>query len=227
MAKKKLNKFIYVNKDSFDKYYNGNVTQYSIDLQKEKEYVSDNIILKRVHVRDYRSREYFKTVKRKDGTKYQKKVERSEKYGLEVFDKETGKKLSITKFRKYFGIGNSEYAFITSDKFNDLGLDDTFRAFVKDSTVKLLVDWRDIDDIKKYKTIYFNGEQIKFSKLVTTILDYLGRIEREFYQIKFNFLLDKHSAFVDLSDEIIEASQGDEIVNAYTDSDGNFILFSS
>lgn len=227
MAKKKLNKFIYVNKDSYEKYYDGNVTQFAIDLQKEKEYVSENILLKRVLVRDYRSREYFKTVTRKNGTKYQKKIERSEKHGLEVYDKSTNKKLSITKFRKYFGIGNSEYAYITSDRFNKIDLTEFFRKFVRDSTVKLLVDWRDIDDIKKYKTIYFNGELIKFSKLVTTILDYLGRIEREFYQIKFMFLLDRHSAFMDLSDEIIEASQGEIVLNAFTDNDGNFILFSS
>lgn len=229
LQKKNLPKSPYVFVKDFD--YKGDVNQQYKDLENEQDYVAENIELRVVQVTDRRSREYFRTTVDKNGNKKTKLVERKKKNGLEVYDKNTGKKLSITKFKKYFNLKNSEIEYIVdkvSIKLNPKGVNGVFNDFRKQSYINIQVDFRDIEDLRKYGTIYYNNKKVSFRYLLEALIEYLEQVERDYYIFKLDVQLKKGSiAIIQLSHEIIDFSMDDSADNSFVDSDGNFILFSS
>jgi hypothetical protein len=184
-------------------YYGGKKTaQYFKDLAKEKAYVASQL--------------HFEIT----GSKRQGDIR------LHVFDKQSGDRLDTKKFANYFQLTEIEINHLLSRDVQKLGLDRYFQFFQKNKNFYELVDTRDLDILKKYGAVFYNGSHISVSTLLKKIAIYEDRIEREFYKFMLNIQVDGNAAYIELTNEIINVSKQSTIdSHGYTDEEGNFILF--
>ena len=206
---------------------NGDIKKYFKDLEAEKKYVSENVVIKRVWVEDKNSSEYKKAVKKKGKIVGYKTVVRKEKYGIEVYDSKTGQILNTNKFKKYFNLKESEINFITNEAnvSKDGTVTESFNRFLNSASVNIKVDFRDIEDLQKYE-INFNDEVISIIELEQYTREGLSNID--YYVFKYDVQLTKDGkAVIEVDFEEIEGDFEEGDSNSYTDSFGNFILYKS
>ena len=198
-------KFVFVDK----KYYKNNESQYYKDLAEERGYVSRHVHI--VPNGDY------------------------ENPKLKVYDKITGKRLNAKKFYDYFKLKKHELRYLCSEQTIRLGINSMFQQFQKMRLFQTLIDSKDLDELSIYQSIYLNDELISLSDLIIEITNYENDIENftSIYKLMLSLKVDGNECAIDINDDFIELSKemssrkDDSKKMGYSDSKGNFILFSS
>lgn len=215
MKKKKTAKKVIKTKEKFvyvDKKYYGNkkTNQYYKDLKEEREYVSRHVHLVRKPTK-IGEREYVQ---------------------LEVYDRITGKKLSLDKFRKYFKIENHEFEYLKKKSSELIGLNSVFQHFVKDKLFTILIDSENLDELDIYDIIYLNNNEIPLNELMIFVMNFLGEIQEYLpvYKLFLYLQVDYNECALRINNELLDKAKQRSIgrdLKGYTDSNKNFILFSS
>jgi hypothetical protein len=154
------------------------------------------------------------------------------KKGLIITDK--GKRISKVKFKKKFNLTDTELKHLESNQVNKLtsgNIEKYFAYFNNNRNFEQLVDTRNLEDIEKYKIIY-NGKKIPFDILLAFIMQYEDSISGDYYKMCLMVKVSNGIAYIKLNNEIINfdrrREEGEEdLVYAYTDKNGNFILYKS
>ena len=175
-------------------------------------------------------------IKYKDG----KKVSGG-KSKIEVFDRITGNKLSLSKFRKYTGIDKPTISYLKTkefeEKFKTLPSTARINEFVESlldiHKFKLPISTEHAESfIGGYKT-YWNLEgPISKSELNERIQELESSLAEKPYLIKLKFQYVKQEIYIKEEGHIAEwinqyIDSGGTIGKSYTDPNGNFVLMSS
>lgn len=114
-----------------------------------------------------------------EGTETRFSKTKTGKRKLEVFDKITGKKLSLSKFRKYLKIDpiffehlRSEEFYRNTQAFPNIPINQFISTVVRTKEFTRLVDIDQVEYVaSKYKELFFNDDLLKRSEFLTQILD--------------------------------------------------------
>lgn len=164
------------------------------------------------------------------------------KRGVQVFDAITGKRLSITKFRKYLGIDRGMYDYLKSKAFeNELTnfegeTGSKIRAFLSD-----IIRTREFEQrvkveyltayTKGYKRVYWAFEDIT-DKQDAKVLEYLSSFKEKPFLNMVTLFYSGDEIYVENPDKVVKwvnttFAAGKTNKKSFSDKYGNFVLMSS
>lgn len=147
---------------------------------------------------------------------------------LRIFDKQTKKAISLDRFAKLFNTTSFELNYIKHDSVKNS--DTTAFAFylIDNGNFKFSIDTNDLEELKKYKGIKYNGKKVSFKFAESKIQDFLSRIEITY--MKFTIMVTIKNQYADFKliyDIINNQHDIAESNTSYIDEAENCIIIGS